>query len=78
MLSEIKRRIVSLGNGWYRCTDCIYESKYKSTMNRHVESKHLVTPGVVCDLCLHICPTSNALISHKYRFHASKLSPQET
>ena len=44
--TEIANRISRLANGWYRCADCAYESKYKSTMTRHVEAKHLVTPGV--------------------------------
>ena len=70
LISEIRSRITRLASGWYHCTDCAYESKYKSTMNRHVEAKHIVTPGVMCDHCLQVCPTSNALISHKYRFHS--------
>ena len=69
LASAIRSRVVSLGNGWFSCTVCDYQSKYKTTINRHVESKHIVTDGVQCDICLQTCPTTNALISHKYRAH---------
>lgn len=67
--SEISQRIVHLGQGFYRCAECDYETKYKTTMNRHVESKHLVTNGIICNICQCLCPTKNALATHRSRLH---------
>ena len=56
-------------NGMYQCLKCGYESGYNTTIKRHVEARHFTSPGVPCDQCHVVCKTSNALTTHKSKFH---------
>ena len=37
--------------GGYQCTECGYSSNVTTNIVNHIESKHLETPGINCDLC---------------------------
>ena len=65
----IKEYIMKHANGIYQCMKCGYESSYNTTIKRHVEARHFTTPGVPCDLCHVVCKTSNALTTHRSKFH---------
>ena len=54
------------GIGQYYCTQCDFVSKHKSSITRHIESKHLNTAGVQCDICDQVCSTRNALTPSLY------------
>jgi len=65
----IKEHIIKHVSGMYQCLKCGYESSYNTTIKRHVEARHFSTPGVACDYCHVVCKTSNALTTHKSKFH---------
>ena len=61
--------MVRLEDGQHGCSDCDYTTKYSTTLARHIEAKHVTTPGFQCNICQQYCPTSNSLMSHQYRKH---------
>ncbi len=69
--AEILSCIRNVGNGFVECKMCLYQTRHKVTMRRHVEAKHVDAGGVVCEICLQFCRTSHALTSHKYRKHSN-------
>ena len=61
-------------DGNWTCNQCDFKTPYKTTMNNHVEAKHIrAIDGYACDICNRHCPTKNALKCHKYREHNRKL-----
>ena len=58
-----------IGGTVWKCTDCGYESKYKTNVTEHVESKHVTSAGVVCNFCSSMCVNRKALRNHIYKYH---------
>ena len=58
-----------IGGTVWKCTDCGYESKYKTNVTEHVESKHVTSAGVVCSFCSSMCVNRKALRNHVYKYH---------
>jgi len=58
-------------NTW-SCIHCQYTSGSKAPMMAHIESKHMMSSGIICSVCDKICRTRNALNIHKTRYHKSK------
>ena len=73
-IAAIKSKMTKLADGMWACTVCSYQTKYSTTLTRHVESKHIQSAGFQCDVCHQFCPTSNSLMSHKYRKHDIRYS----
>ena len=65
----IKAKIYKTEGGLYNCYECGYSSKYKTTCQDHVESRHISTAGFICPYCQKFCPTRNALKSHISKNH---------
>ena len=65
----IKDRMVFLASGLYGCSECPYTTKYSTTCQNHIESKHMSTNGFICNFCEKFCPTRNALKSHVSKKH---------
>ena len=59
------------GTVW-RCTDCGYESKYKTNVSEHVESRHVQSAGAVCNYCSSVCVNRKALRNHVYKYHRNE------
>ena len=74
LVAAIREKMKKLPDGLWACTDCNYQTKYSSTCQRHIESKHLETAGFQCSVCHQFCPTSNSLMSHQYRKHDIRYS----
>jgi hypothetical protein len=53
----------------WRCVDCGYESKYKTNVREHVESKHTESTGAVCSFCNVVCVNRKGLRNHVYKYH---------
>jgi len=66
---EIRQKLWKSEDRMFHCRDCSYETGYYTTMVNHIESKHLVTAGFVCNICQKFCPTRNALKSHTTKQH---------
>ena len=66
---EIKEKIWKSADKIFHCYECSYQTGYYTTMLNHVESKHIVTAGFNCTVCLKFCPTRNALKSHTTKQH---------
>ena len=60
----------------HQCTDCEYISTRRTSVNRHMESKHVGLFVYGCDICLHGVPAKNALSVHKIRNHMSPATAQ--
>jgi len=73
--SAIKLKMVRRQDGSFGCTDCDYVTKYNTTCQNHIESKHLSTSGFLCQYCNKFCPTRNALKSHTTKNHKETLLP---
>ena len=65
----IREKIVQLSSNQYQCLDCDYASKRKENLQSHIESRHVIQPGIVCLLCNKILPTRQAFRMHKTRSH---------
>ena len=59
------------GTVW-RCTDCGYESKYKTNVSEHVESRHVQLTWAVCNYCSSVCVNREALRNHVYKYHRNE------
>ena len=57
-----------LGTMW-ECIVCGKSSKYKNDITRHIESKHISSPGIKCDNCDKVSPTREALRQHNKLVH---------
>jgi len=55
----------------WRCADCGHQTKFRTSLFEHVESKHVESSGYICQFCLKLCRTRNALRSHINRQHNS-------
>jgi len=73
-MAAIKSKMTKLPDGMWACTECSYQTKYSTTLTRHVESKHIQSAGFQCDVCHQFCPTRNSLMSHQYRKHDIRYS----
>ena len=69
LISAIKSKMRRGSDGMWYCSECDYQTKYSTTLTRHVEAKHLQTSGFECSICQQFCPTRNSLMSHQYRKH---------
>lgn len=56
-------------DGEYQCLECPYRNKTKQRLMYHIESKHVESPGHICEFCQKVCPTKNALCLHRSRYH---------
>ena len=65
----IKEKTTRSEDGLYVCMDCGYTTKYGTTLQNHIEAKHVSTTGIYCQLCPKFCPTRNALKSHVAKYH---------
>merc|ERR1712029_1213018 len=57
----IKSKMFRSEDGTFGCCECDYSTKYNTTMQNHIESKHLSTSGFHCSYCQKFCPTRNSL-----------------
>jgi len=69
MIAAIRGRMRRLEGGEFGCTDCGYSTNNSTTMERHIESKHVVSAGIQCQQCAKICRTRHALRMHIVRQH---------
>jgi hypothetical protein len=59
-----------VGQEEFSCLACSYLAKKRHHMINHVEANHARSRhGHLCDFCLKVCPTKNALSAHKSRIH---------
>ena len=56
----------------WRCADCGHQTKFRTSLFEHCESKHTVSSGYLCQYCQKYCRTRNALRSHVNRQHSLK------
>ena len=60
---------VKNGSNSFQCKQCGHLSSQKPNIVNHIESKHLQTPGVVCELCQKHLRTRQAYRMHYHRDH---------
>ena len=58
--------------GGYQCSECGYSSNVTTNIVNHIESKHIETPGINCDLCNKHLRTRQAYRMHVHRVHGSQ------
>ena len=58
----------------FECCQCGHISSQKPNIVNHIESKHVSTPGVVCDVCHKHLRTRQAYRMHYHREHGPKWS----
>ena len=68
----ISSKMIRGENGDYMCLDCPYTNKTRQRLKYHIESKHVSSPGHICEFCQKICPTKNALCLHRSRYHKNE------
>ena len=66
-LSDYMQRAI---DGSWQCVSCDYNSKNKSHVQHHIESKHVLVK-YSCEFCSTTCPTKMALNMHVLRKHKS-------
>lgn len=57
-----------MGSVW-SCIECGYQSKYKTNVLEHVESKHVESGGALCSICNAVCVNRKGLRNHVYKYH---------
>ena len=57
----IKSKMLRHHDGMYGCSECDYSTKYYTTIQNHIEYKHLSTSGFYCKYCEKFCPTRKGL-----------------
>ena len=67
--AEISSLMTRLDSGIFQCLECDYQSKHRQSLQYHIESKHVNSPGHICQICHKVCPTKNALCLHRSRNH---------
>ena len=67
--SKMSKVLGEAGHINWRCDDCLYESKYKTNVMEHVESKHVHSTGIICQFCNLVCVNRKSLRNHVYRYH---------
>ena len=55
--------------GYWQCTACGWQTKFKTRLYEHVEAKHVETNGYTCPICQKFCPTQKALKIHRSKYH---------
>ena len=70
----IKSKMLRSEDGMFGCSDCDYSTKYSTTMQNHIESKHLSTSGFYCKYCQKFCPTRRGWISVYINFYWLRLT----
>jgi len=70
----IEAKIVKLAANVFQCTECEFQSKLKSTVANHLESKHVRHSGVTCEMCGKLLSTRQAYRMHKSRDHNPRKS----
>ena len=66
--SELENLFEKRGN-LFVCLECGKTAGTRQNIRNHVESKHVVSPGYVCNICNKFCQTKNALALHRSRYH---------
>ena len=62
---EISSMMVLTQEKLWLCTACGKESRYKTDISRHIDSKHIIDhPGYDCDLCGEHLKSKQALRRH--------------
>ena len=56
----------------FECSQCGHVSSQKPNIVNHIESKHVSTPGVSCDVCHKHLRTRQAYRMHYHREHGPK------
>lgn len=68
--SAIHEKLSKVGGLWH-CNDCSYQSSNKAHVFEHVEAKHIVHSGYICQICEKVLKTSAS-----YRMHFKKCQSQ--
>ena len=62
-------KMIRCETGDFMCLECPYTHKTRQRLKYHIESKHILSPGHICEFCQKVCPTKNALCLHRSRYH---------
>ena len=69
---KIESKILALEDGSFKCSDCDYVTKFRHNLPKHIETRHVSLSGLVCHVCLKVCPTRESHRRHLQR-HTEKL-----
>lgn len=63
LVSEVQSKMTKIPGGW-QCRECPYNSKFTTTVRRHIEAKHMMEVLNKCELCGATFTISDALKRH--------------
>ena len=64
LLNKVQAKMTKIPGGW-QCRECPFNSKYTTTVRRHIEAKHMADFVNCCHVCGKFCTTSDALKRHQ-------------
>jgi len=64
LLYQVQAKMTKIPGGW-QCRECPFNSKYTTTVRRHIEAKHMAGNINCCQECGKVCTTSDALKRHQ-------------
>jgi len=64
LLNKVQAKMTKIPGGW-QCRECPFNSKYTTTVRRHIEAKHMADFVNCCQICGKFCTTSDALKRHQ-------------
>ena len=64
LMKHVQSKMTKIPGGW-QCRECPFNSKYTTTVRRHIEAKHLSEIVNCCQVCGKVCSTSDALKRHQ-------------
>ncbi|XP_023320121.1 protein tramtrack, beta isoform isoform X45 [Eurytemora carolleeae] len=68
-LRDVLRSMSIPNPSGFSCQVCGFQTNRQSTMDVHIEAKHIQTEGFACEHCSKLCKTRNSLNIHRHRYH---------
>ena len=68
----MRKTVDPFGTKCWECLECGKTCIGKNDIARHVESTHIDSPGIRCNMCGKVSKTRNALRNHVYSVHNVK------
>lgn len=65
----LRSMVVRFDSNLFGCIKCDYTTRFSSTIQTHIESKHVDTGGFNCPICSRLCKTRQAMKMHIRRHH---------
>ena len=64
----------NIGDGFWLCRECGYQSNHKANVRMHIDAKHIISVGETCPHCNQHLKNKIALKNHLARKHKNPIN----